>query len=41
MRMIIEYLKSCFCKHDWEIIFNVQVESAWEEKHTPVKLTKN
>lgn len=27
MRTLINYLRSCFCKHDWEMIFNVQVES--------------
>lgn len=22
MRTIINYIRSCFCKHDWELIFN-------------------
>ena len=22
MRWLINYIRSCFCKHDWELIFN-------------------
>lgn len=22
MRTLIEYIRSCFCKHDWELIFS-------------------
>lgn len=28
MRTIINYLKSCFCKHEWELIFNVSVSAS-------------
>lgn len=23
MRWLINYLRSCFCKHDWEMIFDL------------------
>lgn len=23
MRRLINYLRSCFCKHDWEMIFDI------------------
>lgn len=26
MRTIINYIRSCFCKHDWELIYNVFVD---------------
>lgn len=26
MRWLINYIKSCFCKHEWEMIFNTRVE---------------
>lgn len=36
MRWLINYLKSCFCAHDWEMIFNVNVKddcgSTWSVK---------
>lgn len=25
MRWLINYFRSCFCKHDWELIFNTNV----------------
>lgn len=25
MRWVINYIRSCFCKHDWEMIFNTFV----------------
>lgn len=25
-RWLINYLRSCFCKHDWELIFNGTVK---------------
>ena len=25
MRMLINYIRSCFCRHEWELIFNVDV----------------
>lgn len=30
MRWLIEYVKSCFCKHEWELIFNTRVEDDFE-----------
>lgn len=36
MRWLINYFRSCFCKHDWELIFNTDVRnefgSTWTEK---------
>lgn len=31
MRWLINYIRSCFCKHEWEIIFNneVDVTNSW------------
>ena len=26
MRWLIKYFRSCFCKHDWELIFDTDVE---------------
>ena len=26
MRWLINYIRSCFCKHDWELIFDVFVK---------------
>lgn len=26
MRWLINYIRSCFCKHDWELIFNGAVQ---------------
>lgn len=25
MRWIINYIRSCFCKHEWELIFDTRV----------------
>ena len=27
MRWIINYIRSCFCKHEWELIFHANVKS--------------
>lgn len=27
MRWLINYIRSCFCKHDWEIIFDGAVKT--------------
>lgn len=36
MRWLINYIRSCFCKHDWELIFNSVVQddigSQWRQK---------
>lgn len=26
MRWLIQYIRSCFCAHDWELIFDCHVE---------------
>lgn len=26
MRTIINYIRSCFCKHEWELIYDVEVD---------------
>lgn len=31
IRSIIEYIKSCKCKHDWELIFDTVVETDTKE----------
>lgn len=25
MRTLIEYIRSCLCKHDWELLFNTDI----------------
>lgn len=25
MRALINYIRSCFCQHDWELIFNAKI----------------
>lgn len=38
MKTIISYFRSCFCKHEWELIFNTRVDGqdsgmgAWSVK---------
>lgn len=27
MKSLINYIRSCFCKHDWELLFNTVVYS--------------
>ena len=27
MRKLINYIRSCFCKHDWEMIFDVDLRN--------------
>lgn len=29
MRWLINYIRSCFCKHDWELIFRGEVRDDW------------
>lgn len=29
MRFIVNYIKSCFCEHEWELIFNVEVKGGY------------
>ena len=29
MRWLINYIRSCFCKHDWELIFQGEVKEDW------------
>ncbi len=26
MHVLINYIRSCFCRHDWELIFDTEVE---------------
>lgn len=34
MRWIIQYIRSCFCEHDWELIFDSFVkEGDYESYH--------
>ena len=30
MKWLINYIRSCFCKHDWEMIFDVRVDDDYE-----------
>jgi hypothetical protein len=32
MRLIINYIRSCFCKHDWEMIMNTAYYSNQDAK---------
>lgn len=38
MRRLIWYIRSCFCKHDWEQIFNSDIYS--EKSTRPYKREK-
>lgn len=29
MRWFINYIRQCFCKHDWELIYNTDVDEVW------------
>ena len=29
MRWLINYIRSCFCKHEWELIFDGMVSDDW------------
>lgn len=29
MRRLIDYIRSCFCKHEWEVIHEVDI--VWDE----------
>lgn len=31
MRALINYFRSCFCKHDFELIFNTYVTGVWDD----------
>lgn len=31
MRWLINYIRSCFCKHDWEMIFDARAEVDWNK----------
>lgn len=35
MRWLINYIRSCFCKHEWELIFNTAVYDAFGSKEIP------
>lgn len=46
MRTIINYIRSCFCKHDWELIFNNTIvcsdnNSKYPDNHIKVYRCKN
>lgn len=39
MRSLINYIRSCACKHDWELIFNIAVygsDNAIPEYHSKI-----
>ena len=38
MRWLINYIRSCFCNHDWEMIFNKSVYG--EDKSVPIAHVK-
>lgn len=33
MRTIINYIRSCFCQHDWELIYDVVVKGIYDDYH--------
>ena len=37
MRTIINYIRSCFCKHEWEMIFNTKVNNIDDGTNYTVK----
>ena len=41
MREFINNIRSCFCKHEWEMIFNVDVkrENVWGDYSTYTEKT--
>lgn len=39
MRSIINYIRSCFCKHDWELIMHTKYYED-VESDTPYRVTK-
>lgn len=41
MRWIINYIRSCFCEHEWELIFDGFVEGDWKSFHSKVYRCKN
>lgn len=43
MRWLINYIRSCFCKHEWELIFNSQTygtKITGERTDAPICYTK-
>lgn len=40
MRFIINYIRSCFCKHDWELIADAKIYSDDNDKypHSSIKI---
>ena len=34
MRWLINYIRSCFCAHEWEMIFDVHVKCDWGETYS-------
>lgn len=39
MRTIINYIRSCFCRHDWELIFESDIVNDITDK-TPINRVK-
>lgn len=40
MRRLIWYIRSCFCKHDWELIFDTRYEEESYGKWYDIITTK-
>lgn len=38
MQWIINYIRSCFCKHEWELIFDTSVKGQWSWESYNVKV---
>ena len=36
MRWLINYIRSCFCEHDWELIFDGFVKGDYKSFHIKV-----
>lgn len=34
MRWVINYIRSCFCKHEWELIFDGKVNTSCNDFYT-------
>lgn len=38
MRTIINYIRSCFCNHDWELVFNNEITDAFGTPCNQIKV---
>ena len=41
MRWLIDYIRSCFCKHEWELIFYTAIYDRFGSKEKAERLIDN